>query len=60
MYNDPPIKQITDLSIHLPRIVLEDVNKRITDWLAAGGNEHDPYIYQQLRYVERVVKTLRY
>lgn len=38
---------------NIPTAVLEDINKRIIDWLASGGKEEDPYIQQQLRYAER-------
>lgn len=34
-------------SIHIdliPLSVLQDVDKRISDWLATGGKEDDPYI----------------
>lgn len=34
--------------------VLSDVDKRISDWLASGGSEEDPYIEQQVRYAEEV------
>lgn len=34
---------------------VEDIDKRIADWLASGGKEDDPYIKQQFRYVENVV-----
>lgn len=37
----------------LPRAVLEDIYRRIGDWLASGGSEDDPYIEHQLRYAER-------
>lgn len=38
-----------------PTPVLEDINKRIGDWLASGGKEDDPYIEQQLRYAMKFV-----
>lgn len=38
----------------IPIEVLIDVDKRITDWKAAGGKDSDPYIQQQLRYLKRV------
>ncbi|EPY2286899.1 DUF6877 family protein [Clostridium sporogenes] len=51
------INNISDLAKYsIPSVVLEDINKRITDWLAAGGKEDDPYIKQQLRYAEKFVR----
>lgn len=41
-------------NMDLPLCVLEDVNKRITDWLASGGKEADSYIQKQIEYAERV------
>lgn len=29
-----------------------DIDKRVTDWLAAGGKEEDGYIMQQVIYAE--------
>jgi hypothetical protein len=50
-----PIQEIASISKHLPTEVLRDINSRISDWLASGGNENDPYIKQQLRYAKRFV-----
>ena len=36
--------------------VLKDINKRMTDWIASGGKEDDPYIKQQLRFAEHFIK----
>lgn len=39
----------------LPVCVISDIDKRISDWLAAGGTDKDPYIYQQYKYAENVI-----
>lgn len=52
------IKDIDDLttnSKYLPIAALTDINQRIGDWLASGGNIEDGYIKQQFRYSERIV-----
>lgn len=38
----------------IPINVLQDVDKRIADWRSMGGEDSDPYIQQQLRYLKRV------
>lgn len=38
----------------LPIDVLEDINKRITDWIASGGKEEDSYIQRQIEYAEQI------
>jgi len=48
------IDRITELAPQVPAVVLEDVMNRIKDWIVSGGKEDDPYIEQQLRFVERV------
>lgn len=53
------INSIEDLlNAKLPVGVVKDIDKRITDWLAAGGKEDDPYIKQQFRYAENVLKAI--
>lgn len=46
------ISEIYDFK--LPVDVLEDINRRITDWIASGGKEEDPYIQRQIEYAEQV------
>lgn len=38
-------------------MVLQDINQRVGDWLATGGNENDPYIEQQLRFAKHFLKN---
>ena len=42
----------------IPINVLQDVNKRIADWRAAGGKDSDTYIQNQLRYLKQIEKTV--
>lgn len=37
-------------------VCLMDINRRISDWMASGGKENDPYIYQQVRFAKNVAK----
>ncbi len=45
-----PMEEITAIAHKLPLEVLQDIDGRIRDWLASGGNEDHPYIEQQLRF----------
>lgn len=50
------INSIEDLINHnLPVVVLQDIDKRITDWLAGGGSIEDGYIKQQFRFAENFI-----
>lgn len=54
------INTIEDLlKARLPAEVIRDIEKRITDWLATGGSEDDPYIKQQFRYAENFLRMTR-
>ena len=50
------LQQIIAISDKLPLLVLQDINQRIGDWLVMGGNEDDPYIYQQLRFAKGFIE----
>jgi len=50
------LEQINKIASQLPLPVLQDINQRVGDWLATGGNENDPYVGQQLRFAENVLK----
>ncbi|HDX9589252.1 TPA: hypothetical protein ROX98_002235 [Bacillus pseudomycoides] len=51
------LQQINKIASQLPLPVLQDINRRVGDWLATGGNENDEYIGQQLRYAQQVVEA---
>lgn len=54
------IETLNDLNKYtdyLPTAVVEDINKRVTDWLCSGGSVKDPYIKQQLRFAESVLNV---
>lgn len=51
-------EQIAQLAPNMPVEVLQDVDKRITDYLASGGESEGPYIEQQLRYMQNVARVL--
>jgi len=53
------MEQINRLANQLPLVVLQDIYKRTTDWLASGGDADDPYIHQQLRFAENVIRSER-
>ena len=42
----------------IPINVLQDVNKRVADWRAAGGKDSDTYIQNQLRYLKQIEKAV--
>ena len=41
----------------LPNHVIEDINKRISDWISSGGSIEDDYIKRQYRYAEEVANS---
>ena len=46
---------LEDINIDIiPIEVLMDVDKRITDWKAAGGKDSDTYIQNEVRYLKQV------
>jgi hypothetical protein len=51
------MEELNSISDQLPLQVLTDIHIRISDWLASGGNENDPYIEQQLKFAKRFTKT---
>lgn len=42
-----PIMEISKLSNQIPLEALQDIHRRIADWLAGGGHADDEYIYQR-------------
>lgn len=53
-----PIEAINELAHKLPTEVLQDINQRMMDWKVSGGEDDDPYMYQQLRYANHVASRL--
>lgn len=55
------MKQLSLEDINLDMIpikVLQDVDKRISDWRSMGGKDSDAYIQNQLRYLKRIEKAV--
>ncbi|WP_333880320.1 DUF6877 family protein [Lysinibacillus capsici] len=59
LMNISPLYLLGTVASKLPIVVLLDVNQRIGDWLASGGKETDPYIWQQVAYAQKVYATMR-
>lgn len=52
------IKVLNTINTRLiPISVLQDVKSRISDWLASGGKETDPYILRKIDYLKAVEKS---
>ncbi|MDY0395403.1 DUF6877 family protein [Virgibacillus halophilus] len=51
-----PLSKIVEIAHRLPYSVLTDIQHRMGDWIASGGDENDPYIEQQLRYARLFVE----
>ena len=47
-------KSLSKVPNDISLIVLTDINKRISDWLASGGDSNAPYILQQVDYAKRI------
>lgn len=47
------------IKVNLPVEIIKDIDKRVTDWLATGGNEDDPYVRQQFKYAENFLRTTK-
>lgn len=55
----PPLSILNMFASELPISVLSDVKQRIGDWLASGGKESDPYIWQQVSYAQKVYLLMK-
>lgn len=54
------MRKINDLAeLQLPLSVWQDIHSRISDWLASGGKESDPYIQRQIEYGFRVYEECK-
>lgn len=51
-----PMEELNRLVPKLPTVIVEDINKRVGDWLASGGDEDAPYIKQQVRFAKNYLK----
>lgn len=49
------LKTINTKLIPIP--VLQDVKSRISDWLASGGKETNPYIQRQIDYLKAIERA---
>jgi hypothetical protein len=49
------IEELLENTHKIPPAALADIDKRITDWLAAGGSTEDGYIKQQFRFAENII-----
>lgn len=57
MGNETALEKLERLmTTDIPVEVQNDVNSRVKDWLVSGGDANDPYIDQQIRFVENYKK----
>ncbi|MBE6089858.1 MAG: hypothetical protein E7206_17855 [Clostridium beijerinckii] len=52
------INDLNKIAKFLPAVVVADIDKRISDWLASGGKNSDSYIKQQFGYAENMLKAM--
>ena len=55
-YEQEIIDALKDVPDEIAQVVMDDINQRITDWLASGGKHKDTYIRQQVKYAQNVGK----
>lgn len=60
MMSKTAMQQLSELSLQLPLNVLKDIDHRVSDRLAEGGDENDPYIWQQVRYAKNYIAATFY
>lgn len=53
-----PVDRLTELSPMLPHEVIQDISKRMGNWVLGGGNPDDPYMWQQVRYAENWINIM--
>lgn len=51
------VRALEHVPNHIALSVMIDIDKRISDWLASGGDANAPYIMQQVRYARRIGAT---
>lgn len=49
-----PFEEVRAVAYLLPKEALEDIEKRMLDWKLSGGNDDDPYMYQQSHYAKEL------
>ncbi|WP_035053174.1 DUF6877 family protein [Carnobacterium pleistocenium] len=47
-------KALSNVPNEVALIALTDIDKRVSDWLASGGDPDAPYIQQQVNYAKRL------
>lgn len=50
--NKSPINRLAELTPKLPYVVINDISKRMEDWVLSGGKQDDPYMWQQVKFAE--------
>ena len=56
---EPMIEEFEAINTKLiPIPVIQDVKNRISDWLASGGKETDPYVRKKIEYLKTVEKAV--
>lgn len=49
-------EEVAELASQVPAVILKDVEKRISDWLASGGPPEAPYIQNQIHFMKNYIR----
>lgn len=52
-----PVDRFVELADKLPVDAILDIKTRMGDHMVSGGKINDPYMWQQARYAENLVKA---